>query len=128
MEPTKNAPEPMKMPKNAPAATDNEAVVTNGPVLVLLAVILLMLLGGLYYWFTVLKTDTASTTAPIDRPSREDNNEPESTTAEAQTDTFGVVSSSNELAAIEADIEATNLDALDAELNAIDAELEASAE
>ena len=129
MEPTNNTKEPMRMPGNAGLEAETEKVVTNGPILVLLAVILLVLLGGLYYWFTILQTTpSVPTPAPYERPSAEQNNEPESTTAEAQADTYGAVSTSDEIEAIEADIEATNLDALDTELNAIDAEFEAAAQ
>ena len=55
----------------------------------------------------------------------EENNEPESTTADAQVQALETVSTSNEIEAIEADIESTDLDELDAELEAIDAELDA---
>jgi len=79
----------------------------------------------MYYWFLTLESAEVEP-APIERPSREENNEPESTTAEAQVDTMQAVSTSDEITAIEADVEATNLESLDAELNAIDAELEAA--
>ena len=108
------------------AAFDGEhESVANGPILVLLVVLLLAVLGGMYYWFTVLQTNTP-VISPSLRPTAEQNNEPESTTAEAQTETMGVVSTSDEIPAIEADIESTNLDSLEAELDAIEAELEAT--
>lgn len=120
--------EEMKMPQNA-AVTEvtKPQSATNGPILVILAVLLLVVLGAMYYWFTLL--NTAPVEIPeISRPTAEENNEPESTTAEAQTDTFEVVSTSDELTAIEADLESTNMDSLDAELQAIDTELDASAQ
>jgi hypothetical protein len=116
----------MKMPGNKPMEAESEKVVTNGPILVLLATILLVLLGALYYWFTILNANPTPAPTTSERPTREENNEPESTTAEAQADTLQVVSTSDEIEAIEADVEATNLDSLDAELNAIDAELDAA--
>jgi hypothetical protein len=106
---------------------DAPRTVTNGPVLAVLILVLLILLGGLYYWFITLSVAPSMAPTPI-RPTAEQNNEPESTTAEVQTETLGVMSTSNELDAIEADVEATNLDTLDAELQAIDAELEAALE
>ena len=60
------------------------------------------------------------------RPTYETNKEPESTTAKAQVDTLGVMSTSDELGAIEADLESTSLTNLDTELIPIDQELEAS--
>jgi flagellar basal body-associated protein FliL len=128
------AEEEMKMPENSdmadtPESTEAEPK-TSGVLLAVLLVVLLAILGGLYYWFTLLEMTAApAPVAPaVERPTPEENDEPESTTAEAQTETLEVVSTSNEIDAIEADIEATNLDDLDAELNAIDAELEAALE
>ncbi len=79
----------------------------------------------MYYWFTMMQS-TPIVVPEVTRPTAAQNNEPESTTAEAQTEGMGVVSSSDELDAINADLESTNLESLDTELNAIDAELEAA--
>lgn len=119
--------EKMKMPENTDAQSGGakEPGVVNGPLLLILALLLVLILGGMYYWFSTLTTNP-----PIDsiteRPTAEQNNEPESTTAEAQVETMQAVSTSDEITAIEADVEATNLDSLDTELEAIDAELEAA--
>jgi len=122
--------EAMKMPTGAGAATPQSESTTplNGIIITIMIVLLLFILGGLYLWFSQLMLqDTQSPVAPIiERPTQEENNEPESTTAEAAVETQQAVSTSDEIAAIEADIEATDLDALDAELNAIDAELDAA--
>jgi uncharacterized protein HemX len=116
--------EEMKMPENTDAQPEakRESSVVNGPLLLVLTLLLVLILGGMYYWFATLTTNEIQTP---ERPIAEQNNEPESTTAEAQTETMQAVSTSDEISAIEADIEATNLDSLDSELNAIDAELEA---
>ncbi len=100
--------------------------VTNGPILILLVVLLLSVLGGMYYWFTVVRTNTPVISPASLRPSALLNNEPESTNAEAQTEAMGVVSTSDEIPAIDADVESTNLDSLDSELNAIEAEIDAA--
>lgn len=121
--------EEMKMPENAsPAFEIEEKPAVRGPVILLLGVLLLAVLIGLVWWFMNLTGNQAVNTAPtpIQRPTAAENNEPESTTAEAQTDNLGVVSSSDEIAAIEADIEATDIEALDAELGAIEAELDSA--
>ncbi|MCA9355550.1 hypothetical protein KC865_03300 [Candidatus Kaiserbacteria bacterium] len=122
--------EKMKMPENSdtrPAPEEEESTgVINGPLLFGLAVLLIAILGGMYYWFASLTVSNEEEMPVIDRPTAEENNEPESTTAEAQVETLQAVSTSDEIEAIEADLEATNLDSLDAELNAIDAEIEAA--
>ena len=119
--------EEMKMPENTdaqPEMKDSSSIV-SGPLLIILTILLVLILGGMYYWFNTL--NAVPTPSPtIERPTAEENNEPESTTAEAQVETMQAVSTSDEITAIEADVEATNLDSLDAELNAIDAELEAA--
>ena len=121
--------EEMKMPENTDAqiVTEESSSVINVPLLFSLAILLIVILGGMYFWFNSLDT-TPAPTVTSERPSAEENNEPESTTAEAQTDTMLTTSTSDEISAIEADIEATNLESLDAELDAIDAELEAAVE
>lgn len=101
--------------------------VTNGPILFILVVLLLGILGGMYYWFTILQNQATTPVPTTLRPTPEQNNEPESTTAEAQVEALNTMSTSDELNAIEADLESTNLDGLEAELQAIEAELEASA-
>ena len=100
--------------------------VTNGPILLLLVVLLMSVLGGMYYWFTVVRTNTPVTYPTGLRPSALQNNEPESTTAEAQAEAYGVVSTSDEVPAIESDVESTDLDSLDTELDAIESEIDAA--
>lgn len=120
--------EEMKMPENTDVQATSEETkssIVNGPLLIILALLLVLILGGMYYWFGTMTT-TPEPTPEITRPTAEENNEPESTTAEAQTDMMLVTSPSDEITAIEADLETTNMDSLDAELQAIDAEIEAS--
>lgn len=122
--------EKMKMPENSSVTLKQpvEKNVATLPVLVVLAVLLVGILGGLYYWFSTLESSNTPVIAPtpIERPTEEENNEPESTTAEARTETMQTVSTSDEITAIEADLEATDIETLDAELEAIEAELNAS--
>ena len=101
--------------------------VANGPILVLLVILLLAILGGMYRWFVLLDNDIPTIPAGL-RPTAEQNNEPESASAEARVEAMGVVSNSNEIPAIEADIESTELDSLESDLNAIEAELDAALE
>lgn len=119
--------EDMKMPQNsAPMIDESAEKPVRGPVILLLGVLLLAVLVGLAMWFTDINKAPSVAPAPVERPTDEQNNEPESTTAKAQTDNLEVVSTSDEISAIEADIEATDIEALDAELEAIEAELNAA--
>jgi hypothetical protein len=125
------AEEEMVMPKENPldvvtAAAEDKAG-QLGIILGVLIVVLVLILGGLYIWgSTIGAGNTVEAIPAADRPTAEENNEPESTNAEAEVETMGALSTSNEIEAIEADIESTDLDALDAELDAIDAELDAA--
>lgn len=101
----------------------HEEPIANGPVILLLVVLLIAILGGMYYWFMMLETNEVPMEETITRPSAEENNEPESTTAEAQADAMTVMSSSDEINAIEADLETTDLNSLDTEMQAIENEL-----
>lgn len=107
------------------AAVAEPENIANGPILFLLVVLLLAILGGMYRWFVVLDKNVPTISTSL-RPTAEQNNEPESTTAEAQVEAYGVVSTSDEIPAIEADVAGTNLDSLDNELDAIDAEIDAA--
>ena len=100
------------------------SVRTHGVAIIGLFALLVALLIGLYFWITAEKQIP---TAPIpSRPTYETNREPESTTARAQVESLGILSTSDELTAIEADLESTALDTLDADLIQINQELEAS--
>ncbi|MFT5036624.1 MAG: hypothetical protein ACI9VM_000186 [Candidatus Azotimanducaceae bacterium] len=97
-----------------------------GPILGLLIVVLVLILGGLYLWGNTLKSDTPAPPVAVERPTPEENNEPESENAEAQVQATQAVSTSDELDAIVADLESTDLESLEAEMNAIEAELDAA--
>lgn len=123
--------EEMKLPENTdtqPQAAPESTSVINGPLLIGLTVLLVLILGGMYYWFSTLSEQATAVPepTPAERPTPEENNEPESTTAEAEVETMQALSPSDEISAIEADLEATNLETLDAELDAIAAELDAA--
>jgi hypothetical protein len=119
--------EKMKMPENSVIKNEmtEESTVVSSPILITLTVLLVIILGGMYYWFNTINSEVPVITPDIERPTAAENNEPESTTAEAQVETMQTTSTSDEIEAIEADLEATNLDSLDSELQAIDAEFEA---
>jgi len=121
--------EKMKMPENSDipqVAGIEKSSNISAPLLLLLVVILLGILAGMYFWLKSLNTVPAPLPMPaIERPTPEQNNEPESTGAEAQADMMGTVSPSDELSAIDADLGSTNLDGVDAELSTIETEMNA---
>lgn len=117
----------MKLPsENFSVSAEVENPKTQLGSILFLGVVLLAILAGLFYWYQLSNQVPVATPAPM-RPSVEQNAEPETPTATAQTDSFGAMSTSDEITAIEADIESTNLDSLDSELGQIDATLEAQA-
>lgn len=98
-----------------------------GIILSVLILVLMCILGGLYIWSEqILKNNISESELPSSsRPTPEQNNEPESATAEAHVETLGAMSTSDEIDAIEADLEATTMndEVFEAELGTIDAEL-----
>ena len=121
--------EEMKMPENMgthPVQKAPASKPVNGIIIAILAVLLIFILAGMYYWFSQLTNQIAPAAPVVERPTAEENNEPESTTAKAAVETQAALSTSDEISAIEADIAATDLESLDAELSAIEAELDAA--
>ena len=110
--------------------TDNktegsDSIITHahaGPIIGVLSLMLILILGGLYMWGGLLAKPAV--VAPIEKPIV--NNEPETPRAVADTQILEIMSPSDEISAIEADLESTRLDSLDADLNTMDAEFEAA--
>jgi hypothetical protein len=120
--------EAMHMPStkvSQPVIDDATPRLLTAPIIVLLFFILVAILGGFYYWYTIVMSEQVVPETGT-RPTAEQNNEPESTTAEARTGLMDVVSTSDELDAIAADAQSTNLDDLTTEVTAIEADLDAA--
>jgi biopolymer transport protein ExbB/TolQ len=121
--------EEMKLPTvsaHRAVAAQTSGSILSWPIIILLVLILAAILGGFYFWYTLVVKEAQLTVVPITRPTAAENNEPESTTAKARTQTMDVVSTSDELSAIKADISSTHLEDLDVEFPAIEAELDAA--
>ncbi len=120
--------EELKMPeeKFGVTVTAPDRSTYLGIILGVLIMLLIIILAGLYMWGSTLSSPQTTNTPANQRPTAEENNEPESANAEADVETFQALSNSTEIDAIQADIDSTNIDELDAELNAIDAELDAA--
>ena len=95
------------------------------PIIICLFVVLGFILGGLYYWYSISTQPLVTDLSPT-RPTLETNKEPETPTATAQVDSLTVMSTSDELGAIEADLLSSDLDSLETEINQIEAELESN--
>jgi hypothetical protein len=93
-----------------------------GPILGVLIVVLILILGGLYLWGSMLSQ--SGNEARVERTIP--NNEPETPRAAADAQILNTTSSSNELDAIYADLESTNLDSLETELGQVETEMSAS--
>lgn len=93
---------------------------TLGVVIGILIVALVLILGGLYLWGSTLTTEDVTPEPTSTRINRE----PETPRNDADIQALQTVSNSDELYAIEADLESTNLDTLEAELDIIESEME----
>lgn len=94
----------------------------TGVVLGILIILLVFIFAGLYIWSGMLqKNIDPIIPAEIVRPTAEENNEPESTNAEADVQILQTLSTSDEISAIQADLESTNLGTLDSDLTALEA-------
>ncbi len=111
----------MKFPKNQNPATSTSTPVNQGPlfgvIIGLLFLALVLILAGLVIWNYLLTPAPVILDNVIQTPP---NLEPESTTAQAQVEAASVLSTSNELYAIEADLMSTDLSNLESEIVAID--------
>lgn len=134
MEPTNTGAEPqftgeaMKVPGGSKPVTASVGTAVNrgplfGLIIALLFFALVLILAGLVLWNYLLVPSSVVIDTP-ERPTAEMNQEPESTTARAQTEAAAALSTSNELPAIEADLLSTDLSSLESELTAIDIMIE----
>ncbi len=111
----------LKMPEEHFGVIEHKEPAHLGIILGILIILLMFILGGLYMWGEYLQEQPTAPTVPeTSRPTAEENNEPESTNAEAEVETLNALSTSDELTAIEADIESTNLGTLDVPMNSIE--------
>jgi flagellar basal body-associated protein FliL len=119
--------EAMKIPQTyeAPEVVAEPTSVVNAPIIILLITILLALLGGIYYWYLMLMSAPAEAPTAT-RPTAAQNNEPESTTVEARTAATDVVSTSDELDAIAADVQSTSFEDVDTDVNNVQVNLDSA--
>ena len=114
--------EEMKMPEEQFGNFTSEETSSHlGIILGVLIVVLMLILGGLYLWSTTLQQEVPPIMNPSNQlPTAQENNEPESNNAEADVQTLETLSTSDEIDAMNADIESTNTQTLDADLIILD--------
>lgn len=93
-----------------------------GVILGVMVVVLVLILGGLYLWGSQINLPAMDGLPAQNEPF--DNEEPETPRAAADVQILETLSTSDELGAIEADLESTNLGTLDSELSTIENELD----
>jgi hypothetical protein len=102
---------------DTPSPFIGQTSLARGIIIGLLVIVVVILLCALYIWGSMLG---GPDTEPFVPPA---NNEPETPRADADIQILRTVSSSDELSAIESDLESTNLDSLDKELELIENDL-----
>lgn len=114
--------EEMHLPQNQPTKKSSGDSFLSKYWLPIILILVIVATALIYYFFFYVKTPTPIPETNL-RPSLETNQEPESTTAKAEIQAFGAMSTSNELNSIEADLLGTDLTNLETEIPAIDSEL-----
>ena len=94
-----------------------ESSLTRGVIIGALVVVVLILLCALYLWGSMLGDEPEAFTPP-------QNNEPETPRADADIQILRTWSGSDDLSAIDADLNSTDLDSLDKEMPLIERDLE----
>ena len=119
----------MKMPEENFFATDEPTKTISVLPIAIFAIIIVLIgiLGALLWWGSELfKLNSYAPPAPVaTRPTAEQNNEPESTTAEAQVETLQAVSTSDDIYAIKADLDGINFVSFQDTMNIVWAEFDA---
>jgi hypothetical protein len=111
--------ESVRMPEENLMVTSHSHM---GPILGALIVVLVLILGGFYLWGSSLSSDIEILVETQGEPFN--NSEPETPRAAADAQIFETLSPSDEINAIEADLESTNLDSLGSELIVVERELD----
>lgn len=108
-----STPTPQPTPTSVPPTKQSSMLASLGPVLALLIVLIAIIAGGLYVWGSLLSENDLA--APLEEtPSGEQQNTQQNT-------------ESDEINAIESDVNSTDLETLDQEMNEMEAELDAGA-
>ncbi|MEX0917244.1 MAG: hypothetical protein WDZ90_01870 [Candidatus Paceibacterota bacterium] len=101
---------PSNTPSPDPSGESRKKEGHIGPLISAGIIILILVVGGIYYWGTKVNEDGLQ-------------NETEQDMDETSIEALQTQDSSDEVGAIEEDLENTNLDSLDAELSDIESEL-----
>lgn len=117
--------EEMKLPEEGPLVVDEPIHKSTHLIAIIGIAILILILTILALYLFDRNLEQQAINAPqVTRPSAEENQEPESANARADVTALDALSPSDEISAIEADLESTLLSDIDTELQAIETELE----
>jgi len=97
--------------------------ITNHKLSLKIIIPIILLIIFIFFFFQKEKP-TPSVSIERERPTRQINQEPESPTAYAQVDSLNTLNTSDEIWAIEADLESTDLNSFLLEIPAIENELD----
>lgn len=116
-------PEPVVPVETAPVQpeTGKSALASSGPIIGIVVLVIALLLGALYLWSSML---VPATTEPVVEETPVTTEPEEAPVLDPKTEAYGNTSASDEMTAIEADVESTDLEGLDAEMTAMEAEME----
>lgn len=107
-----------------PPQNETSTFSSFGPLIALLIIIFVVILGGLYLWGSML---TVEDLAPAPQASQTLEQRlplaPEVSQTNTDIQMLGTISTSDDISAIDADIENTKLDALDSELSPMESEV-----
>ncbi len=110
-----NNPQPPSMPPTSPKP-DSQA----GGIIGIIIILVVLVLGGLYLWGARLKSEETADTADTNGQTAQEV----LNASDPATDNLGTQGTSDELGAIEDDLNTTSLNGLDTEVNNINVELQ----
>jgi hypothetical protein len=119
-------PSELKMPGGEAASALRHEEKKIGLIIILLVIALGLILVGLFLWYKAAFSPAIVAPLTEERFVPEMPNEPEMPNAEAEIQRLETVSTSNDTAAIEADLLSTDLSTLDSEMLSIENEINAA--
>lgn len=115
------------MQQHTPNDMNHDTTSYFGMTLSFMIIMLLVILVGLYLWGREMQNEVQPSPT-VTRPSAMENNEPESTTLEAEVETLGAMSTSDELPPLESELVGTPFEeeVFDAMLDNIETEIKSA--
>lgn len=112
---------PVEVESPAPAPAKSSS--SFGPVFGIIIIVILIVLAGFYFWGASLQNQIMPAQQNEQATTTQAAEAPQQATETVSTDVGTPLSSSDDLSAIESDLNSTDLNNLDAEMNSIDSDL-----